>query len=268
LGWFLMNLSTWYGGKTWLAEPRWDAERPGPLPLVEGEVLRVGGRKARLLSAFPGLQRLWFLRIEGDVREVMRRSGGPIRYGYLSRSYPLEAYQTIFAQVPGSAEMPSAARPFTHEVLRQVRARGIRVAPILLHTGVSSLEIEAETVEAQPLFPEPYAVPEATARAVNETRRRGGRVVAVGTTVVRALETAWDGRSVRPSSGFTQAFIHPGRGMHVVDGLITGFHDPVTTHLAILYALAGPETIREAYREAVRRRYLWHEFGDSHLLLT
>ncbi|MEE8232662.1 MAG: S-adenosylmethionine:tRNA ribosyltransferase-isomerase [Thermoplasmata archaeon] len=268
LGSFLVNLSTWYGGRTWLAEPRWGPGRPGPLPLEEGQVIQVGGHDAHLLSEYPGLPRLWFLRVEGDLRKAIRHSGRPIQYGYLSRSYPLEAYQTIFAQVPGSAEMPSAARPFTRRVLQRLGDRGIRVAPIVLHAGVSSLEIEAKRVEEQPLFPEPYEVPASTARLVNETRTRGRQVIAVGTTVVRALETAWDGEAVRPSAGFTRAFIYPQRGLHAVDGLITGFHDPVTTHLAILHTLAGPQVVREAYEEAVRHRYLWHEFGDSHLLLT
>lgn len=268
LGALLVNLSTWYGGHTWLAEPRWGPGRPGPLPLQEGQVIQVGGLEARLLSEFPGLPRLWFLRVGGDFLKAMQRAGRPIQYGYLARSYPLAAYQTIFAHVPGSAEMPSAARPFTQRVLAELAKRDISVAPIVLHAGVSSLEIEAERVEEQPLFPEPYQVPSTTARLVNETRRKGHRVIAVGTTVVRALETAWDGNAVRPSAGFTRAFIHPQRGLHAVDGLLTGFHDPVTTHLAILHALAGPEVVREAYTEAVRHRYLWHEFGDSHLLLT
>ncbi|MFQ5920102.1 MAG: S-adenosylmethionine:tRNA ribosyltransferase-isomerase [Thermoplasmata archaeon] len=268
IGWFLINLSTWYGGPTWLAEPRWNPGSPGPLPLEERQVIRIGGREARLLSEYPGISRLWFLRVDGGLWKAMRHTGRPIQYGYLSRSYPLEAYQTIFAQVPGSAEMPSAARPFTRSVLHRLGDRGIGVSPIVLHAGVSSLEIEAERVEEQPLFPEPYEVPASTARLVNETRARGGRVIAVGTTAVRALETAWDGELVQPSTGFTRAFIHPERGLHAVDGLITGFHDPVTTHLAMLHALAGSRAVRDAYKEAVRKGYLWHEFGDSHLLLT
>jgi S-adenosylmethionine:tRNA ribosyltransferase-isomerase len=141
------------------------------------------------------------------------------------------------------------------------------LAGITLHTGVSSLEIETEQVEAQPMYAEPFHVPIATARLVNATRAGGHRVIAVGTTVVRALESAWDGNKVCPARGFTRLFIHPQRGVQVVDGLVTGFHDPLASHLAMLYAVAGRETIQDSYRVAVEQGYLWHEFGDSHLIL-
>lgn len=265
---FLLNLSTSYGRGIWLAEPRWGPGTPGPLPLEPGQEIEVGGLPARLLFRYPGLPRLWFVALDGDIQEAMARRGRPIRYGYLSRPYPLEAYQTLFARVPGSAEMPSAARPFTREVLRTLGRRGVRLASITLHAGVSSLDVEAARVEEQALFPEPYVVPASTAEAVNATRRAGGRVIAVGTTVVRALETAWDGEKVCASAGFTRSFIHPARGIHVIDGLVTGLHDPVTTHLAMLHTLFSPEALHEAYAEAVREGYLWHEFGDSHLILT
>jgi S-adenosylmethionine:tRNA ribosyltransferase-isomerase len=186
---------------------------------------------------------------------------------YVTEPYPLAAYQTIFARVPGSAEMPSAGRPFTKRVIQSLRQRGIKVAGITLHTGVSSLEIETETVEAHPMYAEPFEVPIATARLVNATREAGHRVIAVGTTVVRALESAWDGEAVRPTRGFTRLFVHPQRGVHVVDGLITGFHDPLASHLAMLYSVAGQAVVQDSYREAVEHGYLWHEFGDSHLLL-
>ncbi len=198
----------------------------------------------------------------------MRAFGTPIHYGYVEKSYPLDAYQTVFSTVPGSAEMPSAAQPFTPRVVAALRARGIAIAGLVLHTGVSSLEVDEEIVEDHPLYAEPFEVPLATARAVNEARRAGRRVIAVGTTVVRALESAWDGAQVRPMTGFTRLYVHPGRGVHVIDGLITGLHDPVTSHLAMLYALADQETIRSAYAEAVAEGYLWHEFGDSHLILV
>jgi S-adenosylmethionine:tRNA ribosyltransferase-isomerase len=151
--------------------------------------------------------------------------------------------------------------------VRGLAARGVRFASITLHAGVSSLEVEASAVEAQPLYPEPFEVPPATAAAVEATRAAGGRVIAVGTTVVRALESAHDGRRQRAARGFTRVFVNPYRPARVVDGLLTGLHDPMTSHLAMLYALAGEGVVREAYGEAVRERYLWHEFGDSHLLL-
>ena len=266
-GVFLLNLSTDYGGGLWLAEPRRDPATPGPLPFDPGEAVEAAGLPARMIAPFPGLPRLWFVRFAGDVRSAMHRCGAPIRYGYIRTPPGLADYQTIFSAVPGSAEMPSAARPFTARVLSDLRARGVRTAHIVLHTGVSSLEVETERVEDQPLYPEPFRVPGATAEAVNRTRSSGGRVVAVGTTVVRALESATAGGRVQAAAGFTRLFIRPDRPVRIVDGLLTGLHDPVTSHLAMLYAIGGAQRIREAYVEAVEHEYLWHEFGDIHLVI-
>lgn len=266
-GQFRLNLSTHYGGGLWLAEPRWSVSQPGPLPLEPGETIAVAGAPATVVGPYPGLPRLWFVKLAPDSERLIWRMGEPIRYNYVNESYPLAAYQTIFARHAGSAEMPSAARPFTHRVLAALRDRGVETAGIVLHTGVSSLEVEAETLEEQPMYPEPFRVPEATARLVNRARREGRRVIAVGTTVVRALESAWDGCQVQPAHGFTRAFVHPARGVHVVDGLISGLHDPLASHLAMLYAIAGRALIHDAYAEAVKEGYLWHEFGDSHLIL-
>lgn len=269
VGEFIVNLSTDYGHGLWLVEPRWSSAQPGPLPLSMGMVIQVSSVEARLLHTYPGLPRLWFVQFgdEAQVWQAMARFGQPIRYGYVEQVYPLSVYQTVFARVPGSAEMPSAAYPFTESLVARLRRKGVEIASITLHTGVSSLEVETDVVEEHPLYPEPFHVPRATADAVNAARAEGRRVIAVGTTVVRALETAWDGRCVVPRSGFTRVYIHPQRGAYVADGLITGLHDPVTSHLAMLYAMAGQDTIRSAYEEAVQRRYLWHEFGDSHLIL-
>lgn len=267
-GRILVNLCTPYGNDLWLVEPRWGPDRPGPLPVVPGEPVHVGVVEGRFLAPFPGLPRLWFVRFLGDLKTTISRLGHPIRYGYLQREYPLSVYQTLFGEVSGSAEMPSAARPFTPAVLADLQARGVDLATLTLHTGVSSLEVEASLVEAQVLYPEPFEVPLRTARRINAALAHGRRVIAVGTTVVRALETAWDGTQVRATRGFTQAYIHPGRSVHVVSGLLTGFHDPTTTHLALLYALFPPDRVRTAYEEAVDHGYRWHEFGDSHLLLT
>ena len=267
VGRFLLNLSTDYGNGLWLAEPRWSASEPGPLPLTEGETIRLPGLIGRLVSTYPGLERLWFVRIQGNVEATLAEHGAPVRYGYLDQDYPLEAYQTIFARVPGSAEMPSAARPFSQPVIDKLSARGVEIAAIVLHTGVSSLEVDSRVLEDQAMYPEPFEVSPETAKAVDDAKSEGRRVVAVGTTVVRALESAWDGEQVQPVSGFTRLYIHPGRGVHVVDGLLTGFHDPMASHLAMLYALAGEEMVRSAYAEAVEHGYFWHEFGDSNLIL-
>jgi len=267
LGPCLLNLSTDYGHGVWLAEPRWSTSQPGPLPLKAGDRLAVAGVEVRLVAPYPGLPRLWFIHADGDLHAAMSRAGRPIRYGYVDESWDLEHYQTVFSRVPGSAEMPSAAYPFTPRVVAGLRECGVEIAAILLHTGVSSLEVETDIVEEQPLYPEPFDVPAATAEAVNVAMQQGRRVIAVGTTVVRALESAWDGAQVRAAHGFTRLYVHPRRGVHVVDGLITGLHDPVTSHLAMLYAIAGQTCILGAYEEAVATGYLWHEFGDSHLIL-
>ncbi len=193
VGRFLLNLSTDYGNGLWLAEPRWSASEPGPLPLTEGETIRLPGLIGRLVSTYPGLERLWFVRIQGNVEATLAEHGAPVRYGYLDQDYPLEAYQTIFARVPGSAEMPSAARPFSQPVIDKLSARGVEIAAIVLHTGVSSLEVDSRVLEDQAMYPEPFEVSPETAKAVDDAKSEGRRVVAVGTTVVRALESAWDG---------------------------------------------------------------------------
>jgi S-adenosylmethionine:tRNA ribosyltransferase-isomerase len=168
----------------------------------------------------------------------------------------------VYARIPGSAEMPSAGRPFTPRLISALMTRGIAVAPITLHTGVSSPE------RHEPPFPEEYEVPAATARLVNLTRATGGRVIAVGTTVVRALETvAGPDGSVAAGSGWTGLVIDPDRGVHAVDGLITGWHEPEASHLRMLAALAGEPFLERCYRAALDDGYLWHEFGDSHLIL-
>jgi S-adenosylmethionine:tRNA ribosyltransferase-isomerase len=266
-GRFLLNVSTRFGPKLWLTEPRWATDRPGPLPLHAGEQITACDEKIRVISFYPGAERLWF--VEGDLARAMARCGEPIRYGYVDHPQPLTAYQSIFARAPGSAEMPSAARPFTREIVSALEDRGVQLATIRLHTGVSSLEIETDEVEQHTFPPEPFRVSAETADAVNAAHERGGRVVAIGTTVVRALESAWSDSDERvfPRAGFTRLVVHPGRGVDTVDGLLTGFHDPGASHLAMLYAVAGKELVQAGYEEAIKGEYKWHEFGDSHLLL-
>lgn len=267
-GAFIVNLSTNYGHGLWVVEPRWDSDRPGPLPISPGDQIELAGLPARVVSPYPGIPRLWFIQIDQDINRIIYRCGAPIQYGYVTKKFPLSVYQTIFSRVPGSAEMPSAARPFTRAGLKSLRNKGIQLASLVLHTGVSSLEVENEEVETQPLYAEPFAVSQQTAAAVNNARFEGRKVIAVGTTVIRALESAWDGKQVQARRGFTRLYIHPGKQLNTVDGLLTGLHDPVTSHLAMLYALAGTHRIQNAYKEAVKKRYLWHEFGDSHLIFS
>jgi len=206
--------------------------------------------------------RLWRARLSVAVVPYLLQYGIPIRYSYISRDWPRSAYQTVFARKPGSAEMPSASRPFTPPLVTELVARGVLIAPLTLHAGVSSLEADEDP------YPEPYDVPPATARLVNHVREHGGRVIAAGTTVVRALETAAraDG-FVAPSAGWTSHVVTPETGVRAVDGLLTGLHEPRSSHLRMLAAFAGPELLSRCYDAAITAGYLWHEFGDVHLLL-
>ncbi|GAA5129591.1 S-adenosylmethionine:tRNA ribosyltransferase-isomerase [Pseudonocardia adelaidensis] len=230
------------------------------------------GVVATLLTGHPDPRvvsgsRLWRARIPvaGGLRPWLAEVGRPIRYPYVPRPWPLDAYRTVYARAEaefGSAEMPSAGRPFTPAVLQALHARGIGVARVVLHTGVSSLEA------GEAPLPERYRVPEETADAVNATRAAGGRIVAVGTTTTRALETvAAPGGRVRAAAGWTHLVLGPGRPARVVDGLVTGWHEPGASHLSLLEAVAGPRLVTRAYAAALELGYRWHEFGDSCLLL-
>jgi S-adenosylmethionine:tRNA ribosyltransferase-isomerase len=211
--------------------------------------------------------RLWLadLAMESAVAAYLEREAAPITYTHASGAWPLSDYQTIFAEQPGSAEMVSASRPFSDRVLDDLAARGVSLAPLILHTGISSLEPD-ET----PL-PERYEVSADTADRVNETRAAGGRIVAAGTTVTRALETVADeDGNVHAGKGITDVVIGPQRPPRVVNGLITGWHEPEASHLLLLEAVAGSELVGRAYQAALDPAsggYLWHEFGDSALFL-
>ncbi|MFI0412135.1 S-adenosylmethionine:tRNA ribosyltransferase-isomerase [Actinomadura sp. 3N508] len=225
------------------------------IPLPGGANLTLVGRHT---------DRLWQARLSTDVVPYLRRYGVPIRYGYVRRDWPAAAYQTVFAgdRSTGSAEMPSAARPFTPELVTRLVSRGVLMAPITLHTGVASPEAH------EPPYAERYEVPEPTAALVEHVRARGGRVIAVGTTAVRALETSVNAAGrVQASKGWTEHVVTPERGVRAVDGLITGLHEPKSSHLMMLTAIAGSELLTATYEAALAERYLWHEFGDANLIL-
>ncbi|GAA4235502.1 S-adenosylmethionine:tRNA ribosyltransferase-isomerase [Streptosporangium album] len=228
---------------------------------VPGEWLPLpGGATLHLLER--ETPRLWRARLDREVPSYLGRYGVPIRYAYVDRDWPLADYQTVFGVRHGSAEMPSAGRPFTTGLVTRLVSRGVGVAPITLHTGVASPEKD------EPPYPERFEVPEATARQVELARESGGRVIAVGTTVVRALETAAlpDGH-VRAAQGWTSRIVTPAAGVRAVHGLVTGLHEPRSSHLLMLSAIAGGELLSRSYAEALREGYLWHEFGDTHLIL-
>ena len=259
---------------TWVVELRTAPRAAKPvLNAAAGETLALPrGSTLTLLTPYPLHDanvtpqrgtRLWRARIGGGpITRLLARQGRPIAYGYVSERWPAAFYQTVFATEPGSAEMPSAARPFTTELVTRLVASGIAIAPIVLHTGVSSQEF------GEPPIAERFCVPAATANLVDWTRKAGGRVIAVGTTVVRALESAAmpDG-SIAPVRGWTELVLTPDRPAQVVDGLVTGMHTPDASHLLLLEAVAGPKMVQRAYDAALEGRYLWHEFGDLSLLL-
>jgi S-adenosylmethionine:tRNA ribosyltransferase-isomerase len=228
------------------------------------------GGSAELLAPYSppvgdtGEVRLWVaeLALPDHFDSYIHRHGFPIRYNYVRDAWPLSYYQTVYANEPGSAEMPSAGRAFTTRLVTRLVARGVQIAPVLLHTGVASLDAH------EPPYAEFFRVSPETAGLLNAARREGRRVIAVGTTAVRAVETVTDmGGYTRAGQGWTELVITPERGIWGVDGLLTGFHEPEATHLAMLEALTSRRHLAVTYREALRQKYLWHEFGDLHLIL-
>ncbi|MFL6205495.1 MAG: S-adenosylmethionine:tRNA ribosyltransferase-isomerase [Acidimicrobiales bacterium] len=266
----VVHLSTHLGGARWVVEVRTPCGRGSrPHPVDHAHEIQVaGGGTVRLREPFAGW-RLW----EADVvtplplPQFLAAHGRAIRYGCTDTAWPIADYQTVFARhLPndiglGSAEMPSAGRPFTPELVRRLVERGIVLAPITLHTGVSSLESH----EAP--YAERYRVPASTARTVNEAHAEGRRVIAVGTTPTRAIETdAADGRA-NAGDGWTDLVVTPERGVQVVDGIISGWHEPEASHLLLMEAVAGRPLLESSYDAALAERYRWHEFGDIHLVL-
>jgi len=288
---FELHLSTQLPGGFWTIELR-RPQHGASVPCFEARAGTTfalpAGARATVLAPYPAVgsidspSRLWLAAVNfpTPVLPYLERHGFPIRYGYVSRSWPTSMYQTVFAAEPGSAEMPSAGRPFTSELVTRLISQGVHVAPLLLHTGVASLETH------EPPYEEFYRVPRDTAERVNAVRRAGRRVIAVGTTVVRALETVTDDRGTFPGEGWTSLVITSDRPVRAVSGLITGLHDPQGTHLTLLKQVAAAVTthardgseqisaescgschLERAYAEARQNGYRWHEFGDSHLIL-
>ncbi len=287
-----LHLSTHLPADLWIVEVR-RLNGTATLPFFEaqaGETLSLpAGAMVKLLTPYAADRsiptsvptRLWIatLHLPESLHPYLARHGFPIRYGYVRQDWPSSYYQTVYATEVGSAEMPSAGRAFTPELMMRLIAQGVQFAPLLLHTGVSSLESH------EPPYEEYYRVPMQTAQLVNEARAAGRRIIAVGTTVVRSLETVTDEQSItHPGEGWTRLVVTPERGIRAVNAMLTGLHEPRASHLAMLEALAtqashntdvpasllaraGQEHLKIAYAEALRERYLWHEFGDLHLIL-
>ena len=271
-----LHLSTHLPADLWIVELRTPATR-ATMPFRDaraGESLILpGGARVQILAPYlmdrtlsptPASSRLWvsMLELPESLIPYLHCYGKPIRYGYVHHDWSLEHYQTVYATEAGSAEMPSAGRAFTPELLTRLIAKGVQIAPLILHTGVASLE------EHEPPYEEFYRVPLETARTVNQARTDGRRVIAVGTTVVRALETVTDAHAVtHPGEGWTRLIVTPQRGIRAVNGILTGWHEPKATHLAMLEAIASRHHLEISYSAALEHGYLWHEFGDLHLIL-
>jgi S-adenosylmethionine:tRNA ribosyltransferase-isomerase len=263
-----VHLSTQLPAGLWTVEVRRDGH--ALLGAAAGDTITLpeGGLITLLAAYSPGPGgigvRLWVSRLELPERlhSFLGRHGRPIQYGYARGNIPITAYQNVFATEPGSAEMPSAGRPFTPEVLTRLVAKGVGVTPLLLHAGVASLEA------SEPPYAEYFRVSLATAHRINDARRSGGRVIAIGTTVVRALESVVDEHGhVHPGEGWTETVVSPEQPVRSCHGLLTGWHEPEASHLAMLEAIAGRPLLEASYAAALAERYLWHEFGDVHLIL-
>jgi S-adenosylmethionine:tRNA ribosyltransferase-isomerase len=279
-----VHLSTHLPADLWVVELRSSSGDEPVLDGESGEIVSLPEGASMVLHTpylsekrqrVEGSNRLWIstLNLTVNLNDYLDRNGSPIRYGYVRESWPASYYQTVYATEVGSAEMPSAGRAFTPELITRLVANGVRIVPLILHTGVASLEVD------EPPYEEFYRVPTETSAAINAARTAGRRVIAVGTTVVRALETVTDrDDSTHPGEGWTDVFITPERGIRSVDAMLTGLHEPRSTHLSMLEALvgsvseyplstSGAEHLEVAYSEALKRGYLWHEFGDLHLIL-
>ncbi len=251
-----LHFSTQMPDGRWIVEPRQHEA-------VLGERFALpGGVSVVLRERYT--DRLWLADVDvASVPGYLMKHGRPIRYPYVTRDWPLSTYHSVFATELGSAEMPSASRPFTEHMVTRLASHGVVLAPLTLHTGVASPESHEKP------YPERFSVSETTARLVNEARAAGRRIIGVGTTTVRAIETAArpDG-VVRAASGWTDLIVTPDTGVLVTDGLLTGFHEPRASHLLMLEAIAGADLLTRCYTEAIAQRYLWHEFGDLNLLLA
>ncbi|MEL6658446.1 MAG: S-adenosylmethionine:tRNA ribosyltransferase-isomerase [Bacteroidota bacterium] len=266
-----LHLSTQLAKKRWLVEirsvsqnntRRWTSGAPGQsfeLP---------GGASLQLETPFyqdAQLLHLWeaTLEVPQPLSEYLQQFARPVKYQNINKPYPIAYYQTYFGQQAGSTEMPSAARGFTEELVQKLLKKGVQIVPILLHTGVSSLEVNEHP------YPEYLEISRLSSQQINIAKQQNKRIIVVGTTAVRALESATDNAgTVQPYQGLTELYIQSNYKMKVANGLLTGFHEPEASHLHMLQAIASKRHLRLAYQAALQQQYYWHEFGDLHLILN
>ncbi|MGI9952661.1 tRNA preQ1(34) S-adenosylmethionine ribosyltransferase-isomerase QueA [Moorellaceae bacterium AZ2] len=254
------------GGDRWETLVRPGRRVPPGTQLIFGE----GELEARVLASTAEGGRVLKFAYQGSWEDLLAKLGQVPLPPYIHRELPdPERYQTVYARHPGSAAAPTAGLHFTPRLLEKIREKGVEVAHILLHVGLGTFRpVKEEIVEKHRMHAEYYIVLPETAEAINNARARGGRVVAVGTTVVRTLETvATRDGLICPGEGYTDLFIYPGYHFKAVDCLITNFHLPRSTLLMLVSAFAGREKILQAYRVAVEEGYRFFSFGDAMLIL-
>lgn len=205
---------------------------------------------------------------DGDVTERLKQLGETPLPPYIHEKLKdPKRYQTVYARYDGSVAAPTAGLHFTEELLQKVREKGVEIGFVTLHVGLGTFRpVKVEDPTTHKMHTEHYILPERTAQLVNETKARGGKVIAVGTTSVRVLETSGRQMPLRECAGETDIFIYPGFEFHVIDRLITNFHLPESTLVMLVSALAGREHILSAYREAVREKYRFFSFGDAMMI--
>jgi S-adenosylmethionine:tRNA ribosyltransferase-isomerase len=255
-----------FGAGDWRARTE---DRPPPPTLAEGETLQLGGLRARVCSVSPESRRLVRVAFEQDGAAFwsgLYAAGRPVQYSHLAAPVALWDVQTAYASRPWAAEMPSAGRPLTWGLLLDLRRRGVGLSAVTSGAGLSATG--EESLDARLPLPERFEVGAETARAVRDASGAGGRIVAVGTSVVRALEAAALDGSLRARGGVTDLRIGPGSALRVVDGLLTGVHEPGSSHFDLMAAFAPRSVLEAAVRHAEEVGYLAHEFGDSMLVLS
>lgn len=249
--------------------------RPAKKAGVGSSISFPGGQAGRVVGVgIEGKRLISFLR--ADVRVWLEEEGFPPLPPYIrrskrdsaSRSHDLERYQTVFARKEGAVAAPTAGLHFTPRILREIRKRGIEKHFVSLQVGLATFQpVRAERVEDHAMLEETYSISPAAARSINKTKQQTRSVAAVGTTVVRTLESAWAAGEIRSGTRATSLFIYPGYEFRVVDKLLTNFHLPRSTLLMMVSAFAGTGLIRSAYRQAVREKYRFYSYGDCMLIV-
>ncbi|MBR2847471.1 MAG: tRNA preQ1(34) S-adenosylmethionine ribosyltransferase-isomerase QueA [Clostridia bacterium] len=245
--------------------------RPGK-KLKEGRraIFGDGKLKAEILTVLETGNRIVRFEYDGVFENILEELGEmPLPHYITHKLEDKNRYQTVYAKYDGSAAAPTAGLHFTPELMDEIREMGVTIAYVTLHVGLGTFRpVKVENIEEHEMHSEYYIMPEETANIINETKQNGGRVIAVGTTSCRTLESVADENgTVRPCSGSTDIFIYPGYKFKLIDGLITNFHLPKSTLIMLVSTFAGRENTMNAYKEAVTEKYRFFSFGDSMIII-